>query len=268
MKPRWIPVAAAAAAVVTVAPIAFAAGSARTGALALKADFSVNSQPGSCPAGSAADLCAAREGRAVIPGLGNVLESYSYPVLQEPPGCPVDSRRILPYTVRFTVAGKGDIFLAVPGSAEACLPEGTAKGQSLGPTYGPIAVTGGSGVYAGASGTFTLEHHLNFSAAGASGTDAWAGTLAVPGLEFDLTPPTMSGAVDKTVRAPKHAKRVRVKYAVTAQDDVDGAVPASCEPKSESRFKVGRTTTVKCSATDSSANTATATFRVTVKRGR
>jgi hypothetical protein len=129
-------------------------------------------------------------------------------------------------------------------------------------------VTGGSGLYAGASGTFSLEHQLRFNASGASGKDIWAGTLSVPGFEFDLTPPTLSGAVDKTVRAPRHAKRVSVKYRVTAGDNVDAAVRASCKPSSGSRFKVGRSTTVTCSATDTSANTATSTFRVTVKRGR
>jgi hypothetical protein len=196
-----------------------------------------------------------------------VSEGYLYPVLQDAPGCPPDSRRILAYGVRFTVPGKGDIFLAVPGSTEQCLAEGTAQGQSLGPTYGPILVTGGSGRYAGASGTFTLEHHLSFTLTGASGKDAWAGTLVVPGLEFDLSPPTLRGAVDRAVTAPKRAKRVRVRYQVTAQDDVDGTVPASCRPKSGSWFRIGRTV-VRCSANDTSANSVAATFRITVRARR
>jgi hypothetical protein len=65
----------------------------------------------------------------------------------------------------------------------------------------------------------------------------------------------------------ERAKRVRVTYAVSARDDVDGAVPVSCFPRSGSRFDSGRTDVV-CSATDASANTQTARFTITVKRRR
>jgi hypothetical protein len=99
------------------------------------------------------------------------------------------------------------------------------------------------------------------------GVEDWAGSLVVPGVEFDLTPPALKGAVPRTIRAPKGVKRVRVRYAVTARDDVDGRVPVVCKPRSGSRFAIGRTT-VTCSATDSSANTATRKFTVTVKRRR
>ena len=82
-----------------------------------------------------------------------------------------------------------------------------------------------------------------------------------------MTPPTLSGATSKTVRAPRGVNRVRVTYKVTATDDADGQVPATCRPGSGSRFPVGRTV-VRCSATDSSANTASASFRITVRRSR
>jgi hypothetical protein len=88
----------------------------------------------------------------------------------------------------------------------------------------------------------------------------------VPGLEFDVTPPTLSGAVNKTVRARKGSKLVRVTYRVTAGDAVDGSVPVSCLPRSGSPFTIGRTL-VKCSATDTSANAKAGRFSVTVKRG-
>jgi hypothetical protein len=106
--------------------------------------------------------------------------------------------------------------------------------------------------------------HAN-SGSATSAFDNWSGTLTVPGLEFDTTAPTISGAVSKTVRAPKRAKNVRVTYKVTAQDAVDGSAPVTCKPPSGGRFKVGRTT-FACSATDSSGNTAMANFTVTVKR--
>lgn len=48
-----------------------------------------------------------------------------------------------------------------------------------------------------------------------------------------------------------------------ALDDVDGAVPVSCEPASGSSFALG-TTTITCTAEDSSNNTATSQFLVIV----
>ena len=78
--------------------------------------------------------------------------------------------------------------------------------------------------------------------------------MLVPGLEFDVVAPVMRGAVSKTVRARRGAKLVRVRYAVTARDDVDGVVPVSCRPRSGRRFRIGRTI-VRCSAMDSSGHT-------------
>ena len=133
----------------------------------------------------------------------------------------------------------------------------------------PFPVTGGSGAYVGASGAGTVAIAGNFSPSfgHAVGVDTWTGTLVVPGLEFDLTPPALRAPAAKTVRVPKRLKRTRVSYAASARDDVDGAVPVSCKPTSGSRFKLGRTV-VRCSATDTSGNTAAASFTVTVKRRR
>jgi len=100
-----------------------------------------------------------------------------------------------------------------------------------------------------------------------SGVDSWRGTLVVPGLRFDLTAPTMEGAANKRIRAPRRAKRVRVVYTVTARDDVGGVLPMTCSPRSGARFAVGRTR-VQCSAADTSGNQARATFSITVKRRR
>jgi hypothetical protein len=129
-----------------------------------------------------------------------------------------------------------------------------------------FTITGGSGIYAGASGGGTVSHQAVATGTGIVGRDLWTGTLSVPGLEFDLTPPTLSGAVNRTVRARKGSKRARVTYRVTASDAVDGSVPVSCRPRSGSRFMIGRTL-VRCSASDTSANANAGRFRVTVKRG-
>ena len=105
-------------------------------------------------------------------------------------------------------------------------------------------------------------------ALGGVGTETWTGTLEVPGLDL------RRHAADAEWRdredgsgAEEGAKSARVTFKVTATDDVDGAVPVSCQPRSGSRFKLGRTT-VRCEATDSTANTATAAFTVTVKPRR
>ena len=150
---------------------------------------------------------------------------------------------------------------------DACLfgpPSDTVVNTTL-----PFTVTGGSGAYVGASGSGSVTEagHFSPSYGHAVGTDTWTGTLLVPGLAFDLTPPTLDGAPSKTVRVRKRVRQARVTYSVRAQDDVDGAVPVSCKPRSGSRFKLGRTV-VRCSATDSSGNAAAATFTVTVKRRR
>jgi hypothetical protein len=54
-----------------------------------------------------------------------------------------------------------------------------------------------------------------------------------------------------------------VTYTVSATDAIDGDVPVHCSPASGSTFPTG-VTVVQCSATDSNANTAFGTFRVTI----
>ena len=126
-----------------------------------------------------------------------------------------------------------------------------------------FTITGGTGTYDGASGSGMLEHDVMYG----QGNETWTGTLAVPGLEFDVTPPMLTGARSKTVRVSKRAKSARVTYKVTARDAVDGQVRVACQPHSGARFPIGRTF-VRCEATDSSGNTGGARFVVRVKRGR
>jgi hypothetical protein len=235
------------------------------GTLALKAEVSVAYPSAECPSGmSRLFECFVRSGNAIVPGLGSVDESYAYVIENTPPGCTAapgsDALRLPATTVRLTVARKGEIHLSTGGTG--CL--GRIPGGSLRSSE-PFTITGGSGLYAGASGGGTLTSLSN----GPSGTglDDWTGTLAVPGLQFDVTAPTISGPVNKTVLVARGAKRVRVTYVVTAQDDVDGAAPVNCSPSSGSPFAVGRTR-VWCSATDTSGNTGTATFTVRVTRRR
>jgi HYR domain len=235
---------------------------AATGTFALAAELVVRYPPKACPPGTPSSIeCFARAGSTTIRGLGTVTESYPYSVDGFPVGCAANQVRVLPAVVQITVAGKGELELRVDGSG--CIdrvPPAPVQGVET------FTITGGTGKYAGASGLGTIAHVSNGPPAW-SGTDTWTGTLVVPGLEFDLTAPVLSGTRNRTVRAPRGKKRVRVKYAVSARDEVDGAIRAACRPKSGSWFKDGRTR-VQCSATDTSGNESRAVFFVTVKRAR
>jgi len=252
--------AACATALAAAAAVPVASGVAKTGAamgsLTFEAVLAMTSTPGPCPPGSPpdADLCAARTGSGAARGLGGVSETYTFFVQEG------DCDRVFETTVRLEVAGKGELHLAVDRYSGECISSALNLSRAF-------TITGGSGIYAGASGGGTVNHRASSTPTGSAGKDTWTGTLSVPGLEFDVTPPTLSGAVNKTVRVRKASQRVRVRYKVTALDAVDGALPVSCKPRSGSRFKIGKTA-VNCSATDRSANKRTARFKVVVKLRR
>ena len=233
---------------------------AAAGTLDLRATLRLISDFAPCPANVPAGTteCRARKGTSVVRGLGPASETYTWPLAVGPPACPADFAKPLATTGRLVVAGKGEITFAVADGAQ-CVRLEPVRNEPQELTF-----TGGTGRFAGASGSGKLEAR---AISGGTGTETLTGTLVVPGLEFDLAPPTLSGAPAKTVRAPKGAKSARVTYKVAATDDVDGAVPVSCKPRSGNRFKVGRTT-VRCEATDSSGNTAKAAFVVTVRKSR
>jgi hypothetical protein len=191
----------------------------------------------------------------VNPGLGHVTSTYTKIITRDDADCEV---QFLLDPVVIEVAGKGTLEVSRPGKHCWRL--------RLPVTIGPLdfTVTGGSRSYAGATGSVTLTTSVSSFDRPAS-RDTWTGTLAAPGVDFDVTPPTISGAVRKTVRAPKRSNRARVRYSVIAQDAVDGDVLVLCRPGSGSFFRLGRTS-VFCSATDSSANVRRARFTVTVKR--
>jgi Tol biopolymer transport system component len=79
----------------------------------------------------------------------------------------------------------------------------------------------------------------------------------------DKLPPTINIPADITENAtsPSGAK---VTYTVTATDDIDPNPTLSCDPASGSTFPIG-TTTVECTATDSSGNSTNESFNVVVK---
>src|SRR6059058_2513909 len=218
------------------------ASTAATGTLEMGASLSLVSNLGGCEPTGGADECAARTISGAFPGLGRVDGAYSFVVDLGQPSCANDVGKALAYPIRITVAGKGEIQLAVAEGAK-CIEGATIKTQGQ-----AFTVTGGTGIYVGASGSGTLQRTLADSG---HGTETWAGTLNVPGLDFDVVPPVFVGAVTKVVKARRGAKSVRVSYRVSATDSGDAAVNATCKPASGSRFAFGRTR-VTCEASDSS----------------
>jgi hypothetical protein len=129
-----------------------------------------------------------------------VVESYELIWDRGPPTCSDGYDQAFGTSVSFVVAGKGEIHFAL--EATGCIPQQDFNAKNT----QAYTITGGTGIYAGASGTGKVER------------------------TFDLTRPTLTGATNKTVKARKGAKSARVVFRVTAQDDRDGAVPVSCSP--------------------------------------
>lgn len=78
----------------------------------------------------------------------------------------------------------------------------------------------------------------------------------------DDQPPVLSLPADFTVAAT-NAAGAAVTYAASAADNVDASPAVSCSPASGSTFPLG-VTTVSCTASDASGNTASGSFAVTV----
>ena len=79
----------------------------------------------------------------------------------------------------------------------------------------------------------------------------------------DTTPPEITCPSNITVNNDSGVCGAVVIYTTTASDSCDGNSTITCTPASGSTFDVG-TTTVNCKATDSSGNTASCSFDVTV----
>jgi autotransporter-associated beta strand protein len=81
----------------------------------------------------------------------------------------------------------------------------------------------------------------------------------------DTTPPVITVPANIVITATAAQGNV-VNFVVTGSDNVNGVVPVACLPPSGSVFPIGITTVV-CTATDSSLNSAEAMFTVTVQPG-
>jgi hypothetical protein len=242
------------------------AGADSVGTLQVRGTFRINFMSVACPAGSPAMTgcySQASASDAAVPGLGRMTTAYTLVYEDfgsEGPRCHVHAQ------IPIVIAGKGEIDLATRSTS--CITP-TLNTANPTPEVPPTeyTITGGSGRYAGASGSGTLDYVGHETAPGAGFNNVtWTGTLNVAGVSFDTTPPQITGATAKTAKTGA-AKGVRVNYSVSAVDAADGAVAATCLPKSGSRFRIGRKT-VTCTAVDGSGNTATRSFVITVKRLR
>jgi hypothetical protein len=229
------------------------------GTLQLHGTYNTQFNGVECPAGTPSTTGCYRNANVgdQLPGLGQV--SVDYTLFYDNFGLAcghVHSR------IPIVVAGKGEIDLTT--SSTGCIPQSDPKAI----TPSEVTVTGGSGIYSGVSGSGLLTYIKSVEAAHGSGTSQimWTGTLNVPGLAFDTTPPEITGATAKSAKT-RSAKGARVSYSVSAKDAMDGPVTTTCLPRSGSRFRIGRKT-VNCTAIDGSGNVASVSFVVTVKRLR
>lgn len=143
---------------------------------------------------------------------------------------------------------------------------GTITAEATGPsgavvTYTATAVGGEVVTCAPPSGsTFPLgTTSVNCSATNLGGTTTGSFDVIVE----DTTPPEITVPSQITTEATSPAGAV-VTYVATATDLVDGDVTVDCAPLSGSTFALG-TTNVLCTASDSSSNTASASFQVIVE---
>jgi hypothetical protein len=146
-------------------------------------------------------------------------------------------------------------------------------------TFKPVQVESPGGAFfspGGRLGNFrfdVVQHYLTYEYLPRTDenralTDIWEqhpGASGPPGVYPPRDLPTLTGAVARTVRAAEGAKSAGVTFEVTATDDDGRDISVSCLPRSGSRFPLGETV-VQCATTDSSGNTATAMFTVTVEQ--
>jgi HYR domain len=93
----------------------------------------------------------------------------------------------------------------------------------------------------------------------ADGTSAGSFNVTVQ----DTTPPSLSGVPSGFNESTEDPSGKVESWSASASDTVDGSVPVNCTSASGTKFPIG-TTHVTCSATDSSGNTSSASFDVTL----
>ncbi|MGE5462149.1 MAG: HYR domain-containing protein [Syntrophothermus sp.] len=245
-----------------------------------------NGTPGTDPAG-----CDATSSKPVTvtinkPGAVSGPTSFSFTGCGQPNKVSVTFTSNTPgsYSITHTISGgvsgsqfnnNADFTLTV----NAVTPTNTAPTLSLSSDL-TVEATGAAGAAVSYTVTAsdTEDGPLTPSCAPASGSTFPLGTTQVNCSVSDSGGLTTSGMFNVTVRdttAPTlnlsnvtaeatGPSGAAVSYTASATDAVDGAVTPTCSPTSGSTFALG-TTTVNCSASDSSGNVVSNSFTVTVQ---
>jgi HYR domain len=128
-----------------------------------------------------------------------------------------------------------------------------------------LTVTGGTGVFEGATGSGDV---LIRPTTGVGGVARYTASLDIPKLSgLNTAPPRLSDVPSALTVSASRPAGARVSYAPVATASDGSSVPVVCTPASGSFFSLGETT-VTCTATDSAGNTATGSFTVTVEPGK
>jgi hypothetical protein len=249
-------IAQSAPAKVSLQTTASKATGADASALSFEAGVRSSYRDWQCPAGTAANaLCLQLTGKAIVPGLALVSFSYDEVIDRSDP-----AQKCAVWTISNGAWSTLKGTVAFAGASQGCPSLGEGAGATV-----QFQFSGGVGAFSGASGNGTAVSS-NADLANSTINVQWTGTLDVPGYDFDTTPPTLSSIATKKITI-RRGLGAHVRYSATATDAIDGNVPVTCLPPSGSFFSIGKTT-VTCSASDMSGNSARATFPVVVKRRR
>ncbi|MCP4275362.1 MAG: HYR domain-containing protein, partial [Gammaproteobacteria bacterium] len=138
---------------------------------------------------------------------------------------------------------------------------GASTSVTLGSATASDLVSGSLIASADITGPFAVGiHQITWSATDAAGN---IGTAIQSVTITDTGAPTLTLPANITSEATS-ALGVLANYNSSASDTVDGTLPSGCVPASGSTFALGLTT-VNCSVTDSSNNTSSGSFTVTVQ---
>ena len=156
--------------------------------------------------------------------------------------------------------------LPIQGPPLLSLPD-VVLAEADGPTGAIVMYTASATSLVDPSATLNCDHAsgarypLGTTIVRCTATDSFGSTSGEFAIVVgDTVPPVLTLPADITSHSAV------VSWTATAVDNINGTVPVSCTPASGSTFHSGSTTVI-CSATDSSLNLVLGTFKVTVEGG-